>query len=780
MRFAVTARQMRSRVEVNWRNLVTVVLLGVAAAVSAAAGWDQHHHIQWLVAAGAIAALGGLTQVSWQARSRLSTDTTVRLGAWITEDKKGAEFAIFSRSAEKVELCLIGPGGDERRIALSRLRSVPAIWHGYVRGVTAGQQYGFRVTGDYSPEKGYRFNPAKLLLDPYARAIEGRVEWGGPVFGYKDDADGSVPDTRDSGRYVPHSVVVDTAFNWGNDHPPKTSWEKTVIYEMHVRGFTKRHPDVPDALLGTYAALGSKPVIDYLRALRVTTIRLMTVHHFVSERGLVERGLTNYWGYSPIGYFAPEASYSSSGTAGEQVREFKSMVRSLHANGFEVILDVVYNHTGEGNHEGPHLCFRGIDNQAYYRLRNDRRYYDDDSSGCGNSLNFSVSNPEVLDLIISNLRFWIKEMHVDGFFFNLVSALALNLYDDGQLGEFFRQLREDPDISRAKLIAESWDVGEGGGYQVDAFPGFWAEFNDDYRDVVRDFWRGTAQSRRGLARRLSGSADVCGVNERSPGTSVNFLTTHDSFTLHDLVSYNKKHNEANGKDETGVEDNRSWNCGVEGFTDIPAILRLREQQKRNFLTTLFLSAGVPLLYAGDELGHIQQGNNNAYCQDNEISYINWQLDERAEALLQFTRKLIELRADHQVFRRRKTFEGREISGSEVKDVGWFTADGKEMDSTKWSRPDIYALGMFLHGEAVFDRSTVSERRTDDSFLLLFNADSKRVLFTLPGRPWANRYKRVVDTSNGFVDLTYKEAKRYMTAGKAVQVKARSMLVLYAI
>jgi isoamylase len=609
---------------------------------------------------------------------------------------------------------------------LSRLRSTPEIWHGYVRGVGAGQRYGYRVTGDYSPENGNRFNSAKLLLDPYARAIEGRVDWVGPVFGYQGHADDGVPDTRDSGRHVPHSVVVDNAFDWGNDHHLRIPWENTVIYELHVRGFTKQQPDIPDALRGTYAAIGSTAAINYFRNLGVTTLQLLTVHHFVSEGWLIGRGLTNYWGYSPIGYFAPEASYSSSGTAGEQVREFKSMVRSLHAAGIEVMLDVVYNHTGEGDHRGPHLCFRGIDNRAYYRLRSDRRYYWD-YSGCGNSFNFNSGNSEMLALIIRNLRFWIEEMHVDGFYLDLASALARNLYEDGQLDEFFRQIREDHVISKVKLIAESWDIGEGGGYQVDAFPRLWAEFNDDYRDAIRDFWRGVPESRKRLACRLSGSTDMCRADGGSPSTSVNFVTTHDSFTLHDLVSYNEKHNEANAEHNIdGANDNHSWNCGVEGPTDNPAILRLREQQKRNFLTTLFLSAGVPVLYAGDELGNTQMGNNNPYCQDNETSWINWQLDERGEALLEFTRKLIALRAAHPVFRRRKTFEGREVDGSGVKDVGWFAADGTEMDVARWLQPDIYALGMFLHGRAVFDRTTVSERITDDSFLLLFNGKYSEV------------------------------------------------------
>lgn len=777
MRSTSVVRAISSWIGASWANLLSVVLIGIAAAVSAAAGWDQHHHLQWLVAAAVIATLGGLAQVASQGRSRAQAEVPVRLGAWITKDGKGAEFAVFSRNAEKVDLCLIGSAGDERRIPLSRLRATPEIWRARVRGVGPGQLYGYRASGVYCPAEGHRFNPAKLLLDPYARAIDGTVDWDGPVFGFQGDPDDGVPDTRDSGRHVPHAVVVDDAFDWGTDRHPRIPWADTVIYQLHVRGFTALHPDIPKPQQGTYAALGSEHIVDYLKDLGVTAVRLLTVHHSISERWLVERGLTNYWGYMPIGYFAPAARYSSSGAAGDQVVEFKSMVRNLHAAGLEVIIDVVYNHTGEGDQKGPHLCFRGLDNQTYYRLRNDRRYYWD-YSGCGNSLNFSADNPEVLSLILRNLRFWVEDMHVDGFHFDLASALARNLYEDGQLHEFFRRIVEDPVISQVKLIAEPWDIGESGGYQVDAFPRLWAEFNDDYRDAVRDFWRGTPQPLRRLANRLSGSADLCRADGRGPGTCVNFVATHDSFPLDDLVSYNEKHNEANGEDNAdGVNDNHSWNCGVEGPTEDPAILRLREQQKRNFLTTLFLSAGVPLLYAGDELGHSQRGNNNPYCQDNEISWIDWQLSDEAKALLQFTRQLKDLRAAHPVFRRRKNFEGREVGGSGVKDVAWFAADGTEMDSASWVQPDTHALGMYLHGGSIFDRSTQSERLTDDSFLLLMNGGSKQVRFTLPGAPWAHGYERQIDTSEAFGQSGRNTAARNLVAGKVIQLKARSMLVL---
>ncbi len=802
MRFGTTVRRAKSWIGARGSNLVTVVLVGIAAAVSAAASWDQHHHLQWLVAAAVIAALGGLAQLSPQTRSDSPPDMAISLGARITKNRKGTDFAVLSRDAEKVDLCLLDAGGKERRrIALSRLPSTPEVWHGYVRRVGAGQRYGYRVSGDYRPADGYRFNPAKLLLDPYARAIEGRVDWAGPVFGFNGDANGGVPDTGDSARHVPHSVVVDdaAAVGWGGDRRPGVPWAKTVIYELHVRGFTWtwQHPDIPGAQRGTYAALGSDPVITYLKDLGVTTILLLTVHHFISEGWLAGRGLTNYWGYSPIGYFAPEASYSSSGTAGEQVQEFKSMVRSLHAEGIEVILDVVYSHSGEGDHRGPHLCFRGIDNRAYYRLGNDEdKDKDKDKrsyrnySGCGNSfsfrddnpsmldLDFKEDNPPMLDLIIDNLRYWIEEMHVDGFRFDLASAVAKNLYEVDRLDKFFCRICEDPVISQVKLIAESWNL-DGHGYQVKTFPPHWAEFNDDYRDAVRDFWRGDPPSGRDLARRLSGSTGTAEADGRSPAISVNFVTNHDTFTLQDLVSYNEKHNEANGEgNEDGAKENHSWNCGHEGPIDHPLVLRLREQQKRNFLTTLLLSAGVPVLYAGDERGHTQLGNNNPYCQDNEISWINWRLDQRAKALLQFTRQLLAFRADHPVFRRQRSIEGREVGGSRVKDVTWFARDGKEMTKEKFDEPEC-VLGMFLNGKAAYDRATSGERKTDDSFLLLFNGGSKGVPFKLPGSPWANRYERLIDTSTIPTKITYGAAGRRWAAGDEIRLKARSMVVLRA-
>jgi isoamylase len=777
MRFIRAVRRIRLWIAASWRNFVTAVLIGMAAAVSAAAGWEQHHHLQWLVAAAVIAALGGLAQLSHQARPDLSQGKAVRLGAWPTKDKKGVNFAVFSKYARAVDLCLFDDAGSERRIALSLLPSTPHVWHGYVRGAGAGQRYGYRVSGEYQPADGHRFNPAKLLLDPYARAIEGKVDWAGPVFGYVPGADDIAPDTRDSAPYMPRSVVVDDAFEWGDDHHPSIPWTNTVMYDVHIRGFTQQHPDIPERQRGTYAAMGSPPVISYLKKLGVTTLQLMSVYHFVSEQALVRQGLTNYWGYNPIGYFAPEASYSASGTAGEQVQEFKTMVRNLHAADIEVTLDAVFNHTAEGDHLGPHLCFRGIDNRAYYRLDHDQRRYRD-YSGCGNSLN--MRDPQVLALIIDSLRYWVEEMHVDGFRFELANAVAQNLYDVGHLNTFFDMIRDDPVISRIKLIAEPWDVGADGEYEIDNFPSLWGEFNDRYRDAVRSFWRGAAQPREELACRLTGSVDLCRSDGHSPGTSINFVTCHDGFTLHDLVSYNEKHNKANGADNhDGIEFNDSWNCGAEGPTDDPEIERLRERQKRNFMTSLLLSAGVPMLLAGDELGRTQQGNNNPYCQDNEVSWLKWELDERSEALLQFTKQLIALRAGHPVFRRRKPFDGRQIRNSGMKDVGWFGPDGTEMNEKKWRSRNVYALGMFLNGQAVFDRALQSERIADDSFLLLFNNASKAVRFMLPGPPWATHYEPIINTAHILPGAAGIAVTCTLKAGDTIHLESRSSIVIRA-
>ncbi len=715
-------------------------------------------------------------------QATVPAETTVRLGAWKARDGKGTDFAVFSESGDGVDLCLIDEDGNEqRRVALSSLRSTDGAWHVHVSGVGAGQRYGYRVKGRYEPGSGYRSNENKLLLDPYARAIEGVVDWDASVFGYVPGADPPTADQRDSARHVPRSVVVDDVFDWRDDRHPNIPWADTVIYDVHVRGFTMQHPGIPSegGQRGSYAAMGSAPVINYLKDLGVTTLQLMSVHHFVSEQALVHRGLTNYWGYNPIGYFAPEGRYSSSGTAGEQVQEFKAMVRSLHAAKLEVILDVVFNHTAEGNQLGPHLCFRGIDNRSYYLLEKDQSKYTD-YSRCGNSLN--LGHPQVLALIMASLRYWVEEMHVDGFRFDLASALARNLHATRSLPTFFGLIRDDPVISQVKLIAESWDVGEHGGYEVDNFPVMWGEFNDHYRDALRQFWRGTRQPRKELARRLTGSVDRCRSDGRSPVTSINFVTCHDGFTLHDLVSYNRKHNEANGEDNLdGVKSNYSWNCGDEddeGPTRSSEVLALRERQKRNFLVTLLLSAGVPMLLAGDEIGRTQQGNNNPYCQDNEISWVDWQLDERREALLQFTRQLIALRAAHPVFRRRRAFEGQEITDDGMKDIGWFSPDGTEMDEAKWRDPDVCVLGMFLNGQAVFDRAMSGERIPDDSFLMLLNGGNEPRQFTLPGPAWATQYEPIIDTSIDPASAS-DAASRALKAGDAIQLDTRSVVVLRA-
>lgn len=706
------------------------------------------------------------------------------LGAWITKDREGTEFTVFAEDAEAVDLCFVDEKGNQQPpVALSRLPSAEGIWHVYVSGAGAGQRYGYRVSGRYEPSSGHRFNPHKLLLDPYAKAIAGRVKWKGPVFGYrrrrgKTELNPSDPvaDRRDSASSVPHSVVVDDAFNWGGDKHPSIPWVDTVIYEMHVRGFTKLHPGIPKKQRGTYVALGSKAVTDYLKDLGITTLQLMSVHHFVSEQAVIQRGLTNYWGYNPIGYFAPEVKYSLSKAAGQQVREFKEMVRSLHKAGIEVLLNVVFGHTAEGDHEGPHLCFRGIGNRTYYCLEHDQSRYTDYST-CGNSLNLSDSR--VRAFIMDSLRYWVKEMHVDGFHFDQAKALAENLYDAGCLDTFFDLIRTDPVISQVKLIAESWDLGESGGYEVRGdFPSLWGESNDRYRDAVCWFWRGTPQPLEELASRLTGSVDLCSSYGPGPKTSINFVTYHDGFTLHNLVSYNEKHNEANGEDNRdGIDANKSWNCGVEGPTDDPEIQELRERQKRNLLTTLFLSAGVPILLAGDELGRTQKGNNNPYCQDSELSWVDWTPYAHGDAPFQFTKDLIALRAKYRVFRRRKLFLGSLIRSVGMKDVAWFTPDGTEMDKEKWGEQGIQIFGMFLNGQAVFGRSMQSERINDDSFLLLFNGSDEITRFIVPGPPWAAGYKQIIDTGNHQARITDTGAGRIWKAHDSIQMKAWSVVVL---
>jgi len=695
------------------------------------------------------------------------------LGA--TWDGEGTNFTIYSEVARSVTLCLFDRAGRERRVRLPEVTAF--VWHGYVPGVGPGQRYGFRVDGPYEPHHGLRCNPAKLLIDPYARAIDGELDWHDSVFGYVVGKDDTHRDDRNSAPHVPKSVVADTLFPWGDDQRPRTPWHDTVIYETHVKGFTARHPGVPEALRGTYAGLGSPAAIDHLVSLGVTAVELLPVHHFVSEHELVKRGLSNYWGYNTLGFFAPHAAYSAGGTRGEQVREFKAMVRALHAAGIEVILDVVYNHTAEGNHMGPTLSFRGIDNGAYYRLvEGDRRMYMD-YTGTGNTLN--ARNPEVLHLIMDSLRYWVTDMHVDGFRFDLASALARGFHEVDRLSAFFDLIHQDPVVSQVKLIAEPWDVGEGG-YQVGNFPALWTEWNGKYRDAVRDFWRGSDATLAEMGYRLTGSSDLYQADGRRPIASINFVTAHDGFTIRDLVSYNDKHNEANGEDNRdGSDDNRSWNCGVEGETDDPAVLALRRRQQRNFLATLLLSQGVPMMLGGDEMDRSQQGNNNAYCQDNDLTWFDWDLDPEAEELLRFTRRVIALRREHPVFRRRSFFQGRPIHGTDLADIGWFGPDGKEMTERQWFGGRVSALGMFLNGQEIAEPGPRGERVVDDSFLVLLNGGHLAVPFRLPDEKWAQTYELVIDTAIGYT-ATHPPGLLegvILAGGDDVDLEGRSLVVL---
>ena len=694
------------------------------------------------------------------------------LGA--TWDGAGVNFSLFSENATKVELCLFDRNDDRREVRIPLREQTHQVWHVYLPEVRAGQFYGYRVHGPYEPQQGHRFNPSKLLLDPYAKAITRTIPWSEALFGYRigdPEADLS-SDDRDSAPNMPKCVVVDPAFSWGNDVPPAIPWHKTIIYELHVKGFTMRHPAVPPELRGTYAALPVPEVIDYLKALGITAVELMPVHQFIADKHLEDRGLTNYWGYNSIGFFAPDARYASTGVAGEQVDEFKSMVRALHREGIEVILDVVYNHTGEGNHLGPTLCFRGVDNASYYRLvTEDRRYYMD-YTGCGNTLD--MTHPRVLQLITDSLRYWVREMHVDGFRFDLASTLARELHDVDRLGAFFDIIQQDPVISQVKLIAEPWDLGPGG-YQVGNFPSLWAEWNAAYRDSVRRFWKGDSGQVGGLGYRLTGSSDLYGHSGRLPYASINFVTAHDGFTLHDLVSYNEKHNDANGEDNRdGHNENLSWNCGAEGETDNSEVLTLRERQKRNFLATLFLSQGVPMLLSGDELGRTQKGNNNAYCQDNEISWVDWKLDKPRRELLEFTRCVIRLFNQHPVLRRRHFFQGRRIRGSEVKDLAWFRPDGKEMTDEDWNNSESRCFGLRLAGDAIEELDDRGNRIVDDTLLILLNAYHEAIPFTLPAHRRKVRWEVVMDTND---PQTSKTAHQYMRGGDSYDLKPRSLVLL---
>ncbi|MCC4315088.1 glycogen debranching protein GlgX [Streptomyces malaysiensis] len=671
------------------------------------------------------------------------------LGA--TYDGAGTNFAVFSEAAVRIELCLLHDDGSETAVELRE--SDAFVRHAYLPGVMPGQRYGFRAHGPYEPELGHRCNSAKLLLDPYAKAISGRIDWGEEVYGYHFGR----PDKRNDLDSAPHtmaSVVVNPYFDWGDDRPPRTDYHRTVIYEAHVKGLTMRHPRLPEELRGTYAALAHPAIIEHLTELGVTTLELMPVHQFVHDHRLADAGLANYWGYNTIGFFAPHNAYASWGDRGQQVLEFKSAVRALHQAGIEVILDVVYNHTAEGNHLGPTLSFRGLDNASYYRLTEDRRYYMD-TTGTGNSL--LMRSPHVLQLIMDSLRYWVTEMHVDGFRFDLAATLARQFHEVDRLSSFFDLVQQDPVVSQVKLIAEPWDVGEGG-YQVGNFPPLWTEWNGKFRDTVRDLWRGEPRTLAEFASRLTGSSDLYQGDGRRPLASVNFVTCHDGFTLRDLVSYDEKHNEANGEsNQDGESYNRSWNCGVEGETDDPAVRALRERQMRNFIATLMFSQGVPMLSHGDEFGRTQGGNNNAYCQDSEVSWVRWpdhakgqdgeREDRSALELLRFTRSLVWLRRDHPVFRRRRFFHGRPVEGThdELSDIAWFTHEGEEMIPRDWQAAHAKSLAVFLNGSAISEPGVRGERISDDSFLLLFNAHHEPLDFVVPidhGKQW----QVIVDTA----------------------------------
>ena len=687
-------------------------------------------------------------------------------------DGSGANFALFSEVGTRVELCLFDPSGNQQVIDLPERTGF--VRHGYVPGLEPGQRYGYRVHGPWAPEQGHRCNPAKLLLDPYAHAIEGLPRWDEAVYPYqRAEGDLAINDS-DSAPFMPRCVLTNPFFDWSDDQPPRIPWHETVVHEVHVKGFTMRHPEVPQEHRGKYAGLGSPAAIAHLKSLGVTAVELLPVHQFVHSQALLEKGLRNYWGYDSIGYFAPHNEYSSRGQRGEQVLEFKQMIKALHHAGIEVLLDVVYNHTAEGNHLGPMLSFKGIDNAAYYRLKPDEPRYFMDYTGTGNSLN--MRNPYVLQLLMDSLRYWIEEMHVDGFRFDLAATLARGLHDVDRLSAFFDIIQQDPVVSRVKLIAEPWDVGEGG-YQVGNFPPQWSEWNGKYRDTVRDYWRAENSTLGEFANRLTGSSDLYASTGRKPHASINFVTAHDGFTLRDLVSYNEKHNEANGENNSdGESNNRSWNCGAEGETSDPAVLAVRARQQRNFLTTLLTSQGVPMILGGDEMGHTQRGNNNGYCQDNEISWFDWEHVDKS--LLEFTRGLIALRADHRVFHRRGWFLGEPIHGTDVKDLAWFTPEAREMTEEDWSVGHAKSLGVFFNGVAIKRPGEHGERVQDDSFYVIFNANHEPLPFTLPPQQFGLKWIRVLDTSSGAPpELERSSSAPALEAGAQVEVQSRSVVVL---
>ncbi|WEP00439.1 glycogen debranching protein GlgX [Streptomyces sp. FXJ1.172] len=682
-------------------------------------------------------------------------------------DGQGTNFALFSEVAERVDLILLDDAGTETPVRLHEVDGF--VWHAYLPGIAPGRRYGYRVHGPWQPSVGHRCNPAKLLLDPYARAVDGQIDNHASL--YERAPEGPAP--ADSAGHSMLGVVTDPYFDWGDDRPPRTPYADSVIYEAHVRGLTRTHPDVPERLRGTYAGLAHPAVLEHLTSLGVTAVELMPVHQFVQDGVLQDRGLVNYWGYNTIGFFAPHNAYAAFGSRGQQVNEFKAMVKALHAAGLEVILDVVYNHTAEGNERGPTLSFRGIDNASYYRLVDGdwAHYYD--TTGTGNSL--LMRHPYVLQLIMDSLRYWVTEMHVDGFRFDLAATLARQFHEVDRLSAFFDLIQQDPVISRVKLIAEPWDVGEGG-YQVGNFPPLWSEWNGKYRDAVRDFWRAEPGSLGEFASRLTGSSDLYQHSRRRPRASVNFVTAHDGFTLRDLVSYNDKHNEANGEDNRdGESHNRSWNCGAEGVTKDPAVLELRARQQRNLLATLLLSQGIPMLCHGDELGRTQRGNNNAYCQDNAISWIDWELTAEQRSLTEFTRHLIALRAAHPVLRRRRFFRGETATNAAqpLPDLMWLRPDAREMTARDWQRGDAHSVAVFLNGDAIAERDSYGRRMTDDSFLLLVNGYWEPVDFRLPGTVFAERWTTLIDTADpdGIPD------EREHKAGTRVRVEARSLILL---
>jgi isoamylase len=690
------------------------------------------------------------------------------LGA--TWDGVGVNFAIFSEHATKVELCLFdSPDAELESLTIPLSEQTDMVWHGYLPDVHPGQLYGYRVHGPFAPHFGYRFNPNKLVLDPYAKVIGRAGRWHDSLFGFKPGTDDTTFDDRDSAPYAPLGAVADSAFTWGNDRPLRTSWHDTIIYELHPKGFTQLNRSIPEHLRGTYLGLASEPAIRHLTSLGVTAVELMPVHHHADEWHLVQKGLRNYWGYNTLSYFAPNLRYASSQQPLESVREFKMMVRALHAAGLEVILDVVYNHTAEGNHLGPTLSLRGIDNTASYRLQpHDPRFYQD-FTGCGNTLN--MRSPRMLQLIMDSLRYWVQEMHVDGFRFDLASALARELHAVDKLGAFFDIIHQDPVVSQVKLIAEPWDLGEGG-YQVGNFPTKWTEWNGKYRDTVRRFWRGDGGVLSELATRLSGSSDLYEQSGRRPYASINFVTSHDGFTLLDLVSYNEKHNEANGEGNAdGENHNLSWNCGVEGPTSDRRVIELRERQRRNLMATLLLSVGVPMISGGDEMGRTQGGNNNAYCQDNETSWTNWELAPSDRDFLDFTRRLIRIWKENPVLRRRKFFQGRRIRGAEVQDIAWLDASGREMTDHMWNAQEVRRLGVRLNGDAIYEINERGEPIVGDTLILLLNADKEPVSFVLPSRTPEERWETLIDTADPWL------LSRRLRAGDRYQLQARSMVVL---